>query len=126
MTAHDIVLHGATGFTGQLIADYLARHPEGRRFSWAIAGRNPDKLARLRDSVAARGTEPAVIVAQAADEASVQAMVADAKVVLNVAGPFSEYHGDHVVGACARGGNHHAEAPPRRAPRRCSAQTHTT
>ena len=109
MTAHDIVLHGATGFTGQLIADYLARHPEGSRFSWAIAGRNPDKLARVRDSVAARGTEPAVIVAQAADEASVQAMVADAKVVLNVAGPFSEYHGDHVVGACARSGTHYAD-----------------
>ena len=109
MTAHDIVLHGATGFTGQLVADYLARHSEGHRFSWAIAGRNPDKLARVRDSVAARGTEPDVIVAQAADEPSVQAMVEDAKVVLNVAGPFSQYHGDHVVRACARSGTHYAD-----------------
>ena len=90
MAANDIVLHGATGFVGQLVADYLAKHPESRRFSWAIAGRNADKLARLRNSVASHGTEPGVIVAQAADEASVQAMVADAKVVLNVAGPFSE------------------------------------
>jgi short subunit dehydrogenase-like uncharacterized protein len=109
MPAHDIVLHGATGFVGQLVADYLARHPEGRHFSWALAGRNPEKLARVRDAVAARGTEPAVIVAQAADIASVEAMVAEARIVLNVAGPFSEYHGDHVVGACARSGTHYAD-----------------
>jgi short subunit dehydrogenase-like uncharacterized protein len=109
MATHDIVLHGATGFVGQLVADYLARHPEGRRFSWAIAGRNPDKLAQVRDSVAARGTEPGVIVAQAADVASVEAMVSDAAVVLNVAGPFSEYHADHIVGACARSGTHYAD-----------------
>lgn len=109
MAPHDIVLHGATGFTGQLIADYLARHPEGSRFSWAIAGRNPDKLARVRDSVAAHGTEPGVIVAQAADDASIHAMVADAKVVLNVAGPFSQCHGDRIVGACARLGTHYAD-----------------
>ena len=43
MATYDIVLHGATGFVGQLVADYLARHPEGRRFSWAIAGRNAGK-----------------------------------------------------------------------------------
>ena len=109
MTPHDIVLHGATGFTGQLIADRLARHPEGGRFSWAIAGRNPEKLAGVRDSVAARGTEPAIVPVQAADPASVEQMVADAKVVLNAAGPFSEYHGDHIVGACARSGTHYAD-----------------
>ncbi len=109
MTPHDIVLHGATGFTGQLIADCLAQHPEGSRFSWAIAGRNPTRLSRVRDSVAARGTEPGIIVAQAADQASVQEMVADAKVVLNAAGPFSEYHGDNIVGACARSGTHYAD-----------------
>ena len=109
MPAHDIVLHGATGFVGQLVADYLARHPEGRRFSWAIAGRNPEKLARVRDSVAARGTDPGVIVVEAADEASVEAMVSDAAVILNVAGPFSEYHADHIVGACARSGTHYAD-----------------
>ncbi len=109
MAVNDIVLHGATGFVGQLVADYLARHPESHRFSWAIAGRNPDKLARVRDSVAVQGTEPGVIVAQASDEASVQAMVANAKVVLNVAGPFSKYHGDHIVGACARSATHYAD-----------------
>lgn len=95
MAVNDIVLHGATRFVGQPLADYLARHPKSSRFSWTIAGRNPNKLERIRDSVASQGTEPGAIVAQAADEAPVQAMVADAKVILNVAGPFSQYHGDH-------------------------------
>lgn len=106
---YDIVLHGATGFVGRLVADYLANHPEGHRFSWAIAGRNPEKLARIRDAAAVRGTEPGVIVTQAADEASVQAMVANARVVLNVAGPFSQCHGDNIAGACARSGTHYAD-----------------
>ena len=50
-----------------------------------------------------------MIVTQAADEASVQAMVADAKIVLNVAGPFSQYHADNIVAACARTGTHYAD-----------------
>ena len=109
MAAYDIVLHGATGFVGRLVADYLCRHPEGHRFSWAIAGRNPEKLARIRESVAARGTEPGVIVTQAADPTSAEAMVADATVVLNVAGPFSECHGANIVAACALSGTHYAD-----------------
>ena len=109
MAAYDIVLHGATGFVGQLVVDYLARHPEGGRFSWAIAGRNPEKLARIRKTIADRGTEPDVIVVQAADKASVEAMVSDAAVVLNVAGPFSQYHGDNIVGACANSSTHYAD-----------------
>jgi short subunit dehydrogenase-like uncharacterized protein len=50
-----------------------------------------------------------MIVVQAADEASVQQMVSSAKVILNVAGPFSQYHGDHIVGACAGSGTHYAD-----------------
>jgi short subunit dehydrogenase-like uncharacterized protein len=109
MAGHDIVLYGATGFVGKLTADYLALHPARHRFSWAIAGRNADKLARVWDSLSAKGAVPDVIVAEAADEASVAAMVAEAKVVLNVAGPFSEYHADNIVGACARHGVDYAD-----------------
>ena len=109
MPSYDIVLHGATGFTGGLTASYLAQHPEGSRFTWAIAGRNAEKLERVRQAAAAKGSEPGVIVAQAADEALVEAMVADARVVLNTAGPFSQCHADHIVGACARSGTHYAD-----------------
>jgi short subunit dehydrogenase-like uncharacterized protein len=73
MTAHDIVLHGATGFVGQLVAEYLARHPEGSQFSWAIAGRNPDKLSALRTSLA--DAAPEIIVADTSNRPSIDAMV---------------------------------------------------
>ena len=109
MPPYDIVLHGATGFVGRLVADYLAGHRERQRFTWAIAGRNPDKLARVRDAAALRGAEPAVIVMQSADQAAVEPMVANARIVLNVAGPFSHCHADHIVGACARSGTHYAD-----------------
>jgi len=109
MAAYDLVLHGATGFVGQLVVNYLARHPEGDRFSWAIAGRNPEKLARIQSSAAALGSGPGVIVTQAADKASVEAMVSEARVVLNAAGPYSICHGDNVVAACAVSGTHYAD-----------------
>ncbi len=109
MPAYDIILHGATGFTGRLTARCLAQHAESGRFTWAIAGRNAAKLARVRDDVAATGTEPGVIVAQAAEESSVTAMVESATVVLNTAGPFSVYHADNIVAACARSGTHYAD-----------------
>jgi integrase len=51
MTKYDLVLYGATGFTGKLVANYLASHPSGGHFSWAIAGRNPKKLTELTDAV---------------------------------------------------------------------------
>lgn len=109
MPTYDIVLHGATGFTGRLVASYLAHHPKSGRFTWAIAGRNAAKLAQVRDAVTATGTEPGVIVAQAAVESSVAAMVEDAAVVLNTAGPFSLCHADNIVAACARSGTHYAD-----------------
>ena len=107
MTVHDIVLYGATGFVGQLVAEYLARHPEGSRFSWAIAGRNPDKLSALRNSLA--GAAPGIIVADTSDKASIDAMVSQARVVVTTAGPYSEYGGDAVVAACAKQGRHYAD-----------------
>ncbi|MGB5364752.1 MAG: saccharopine dehydrogenase NADP-binding domain-containing protein [Polyangiales bacterium] len=107
MTAHDIVLYGATGFAGQLVAEYLARHPEGSRFSWAIAGRNPDKLRALQTSLV--DAAPPIIVADTSDRPSIDAMVSKARVVVTTAGPYAEYGGDAVVEACAKQGRHYAD-----------------
>ncbi len=107
MPVHDIVLYGATGFVGQLVAEYLARHPERSRFSWAIAGRNPDKLSALRTSLAGAAVE--IIVADTSDRAAIDAMVSNARVVLTTAGPYSEYGGNAVVEACAKQGRHYAD-----------------
>ena len=97
MPPHDIVLFGATGFIGQLVARYLAKHPERSRFSWAIAGRNPDKLSALRTSLA--DAAPEIIVADTSDRPSIDAMVSKARVVVTTAGPYAEHGGAALVEA---------------------------
>ncbi len=103
--AYDVVLFGATGFTGGLTAEYLARHaPPG--LSWAIAGRNPNKLAAVRDRLAA--IDPALagmplLTADATDPASLRAVATAARVVASTVGPYV-HHGEPLVAACAAAG----------------------
>ncbi|MEU5941712.1 saccharopine dehydrogenase NADP-binding domain-containing protein [Micromonospora sp. NPDC047548] len=102
---YDIVLFGATGFTGGLTAEYLARHaPAGLR--WAIAGRNPAKLAAVRDRLA--DIEPALaelplLTADVTDAASLRAVAKSARVVATTVGPYIHY-GEPLVAACAAAG----------------------
>ena len=78
----DIVLFGATGFTGGLTADYLAAHaPAGLR--WAIAGRNADKLEAVRQRL---GVDVEVLVADAADPAALADVVRRTRVVVTTIG----------------------------------------
>ncbi len=103
--AYDIVLFGATGFVGTLTAEYLAAHaPEGLR--WAIAARDPAKLARLRDRLAAIDpvcAELPLLLADAAEPASLRELAAHARVVATTVGPYMEY-GEGLVAACADAG----------------------
>ena len=63
----DIVVYGATGFTGQLVAEYLAAHYKGdASLKWAMAGRSQEKLAAVRDAIGAPKDLP-LIVADAGD-----------------------------------------------------------
>ena len=74
----DIVVYGATGFTGQLVAEYLAAHYKGDAgLKWAMAGRSKEKLASVRDAIGAPADTP-LIVADASDPASLKAMVEEA------------------------------------------------
>jgi short subunit dehydrogenase-like uncharacterized protein len=101
----DLVLLGATGFTGGLTADYLARHaPAGLR--WAIAGRSLDKLEAVRARLVA--IDPALgelelIVADSADRPSLDALATRATVVATTVGPYLAY-GEPLVAACAAAG----------------------
>jgi short subunit dehydrogenase-like uncharacterized protein len=107
---YDIVLFGATGFTGALTAEYLAEHaPAGTR--WAAAGRSPDKLAALTARLptsASGSSDPGIIVADIGDPASVQAMAAATKVLITTVGPYSHY-GQPVVAACAAAGTDYVD-----------------
>jgi short subunit dehydrogenase-like uncharacterized protein len=99
----DIVVYGATGFTGQLVAEYLAEHYRGdRNLKWAMAGRSLDKLASVRDAIGAPA-DTALIMADASDPASLKAMIDQARSVLSTVGPYQLY-GSELVAACAAAG----------------------
>jgi short subunit dehydrogenase-like uncharacterized protein len=96
----DVIVYGATGFTGQLVAEYLAQHYAGKGDpKWAMAGRSLDKLAIVRDAIGAPA-DTALIVADASDPASLKAMVDQTKSVLSTVGPYQLY-GSDLVAACA-------------------------
>src|SRR6202165_1686250 len=96
----DIIVYGATGFTGQLVAEYLAAHYTGKGDpKWALAGRSLDKLASVRDAIGAPA-DTALIVADASDPASLKAMVDQTKSVISTVGPYQLY-GSDLVAACA-------------------------
>jgi short subunit dehydrogenase-like uncharacterized protein len=98
MRDHEIVVFGATGFTGRLVVDYLARSADKPRF--AIAGRDPRKLAEIAEHVRAEtGVVVATIVAKSDDPASLRAMARTTQVVISTVGPFV-LHGEPLVAAC--------------------------
>ena len=82
----DIVLFGATGFTGTLCLRYLKNKTSGLK--WVIAGRDPVKLQQLgfRHSVALER-----LIVDSEDEAALDKMTKRAKVVISTAGPFHKY-----------------------------------
>jgi short subunit dehydrogenase-like uncharacterized protein len=101
---HDVVVFGATGFTGALTAEYLAG-AAGAGARWAIAGRSRDKLDALRNRLSA---EVPVIVADISDPASLRAMAESTRVVITTVGPYIHY-GEPVVAACAAAGTHYVD-----------------
>jgi saccharopine dehydrogenase (NAD+, L-glutamate forming) len=106
----DLVLFGATGFTGGLTAEYLAEHaPAGLR--WALAGRSLDKLERVRDRLAA--IDPALadvelLVVDAADAAGLADVAVRTKVVVTTVGPYQQFGGP-LVAACAEAGTDYVD-----------------
>jgi short subunit dehydrogenase-like uncharacterized protein len=100
---HDLVLHGATGFVGVLTAKHLAEH--GGSASIALSGRSKDKLESLRNKLA---VDWPVIVADAADEDSLKALVESTKAVATTVGPYAKY-GMPLVRACAEAGTSYAD-----------------
>jgi short subunit dehydrogenase-like uncharacterized protein len=111
----DIIVFGATGFTGGLVADYLAK--AGSSLRWALAGRSRDKLTRVQQRLAAAGAKPDIIVVDASDATGLLEMAQKTRVVLTTVGPYIRY-GEPLVRACAEAGTHYVDLtgePPFRA-----------
>lgn len=106
---YDIVVFGATGFTGGLTAEYLTQH--GGSLRWALAGRNAEKLklvrARLADLNPACKDLP-LLEADAADSASLERVARATRVIITTVGPYLKY-GEPLVAACAAAGTDYVD-----------------
>jgi short subunit dehydrogenase-like uncharacterized protein len=99
----DIIVYGATGFTGQLVAEYLvSRYGSDKELRWAMAGRSLEKLATVRDTIGAPKETP-LIAADSSDVASIRAMVEQTRSVIAGVGPYQLYGAD-LLAACATTG----------------------
>ncbi|WFD32657.1 hypothetical protein MSPP1_003706 [Malassezia sp. CBS 17886] len=103
---YDIIVYGATGFTGSLVAQYLATHPQ--QPSLAFAGRNEEKvrgvLAKLTGVSKERAESIGVVRAESGDKASLQHMAQSATVIINMVGPYMAYGGLDVAAAAVDAG----------------------
>jgi len=99
----DVIVYGATGYTGRLVAEYLAQTYTGKNApKWAMAGRSQAKLEEVRDLIGAPASTP-LVVANADDPASLRAMCNRATVILTTVGPYQLY-GNDLVAACVETG----------------------
>src|SRR5579872_281313 len=108
----DVVLWGATGFTGELVAQYLAKsYGGGHKLRWALAGRSQDKLEKVRTGLAAVDPTSAtlpILVGDSGDRTSLDAIAREARVVVSTVGPYSRY-GAELVGACVDAGTDYCD-----------------
>ena len=105
----DVIIYGSTGYTGRLVAEYMAQqYGVGKDApKWAMAGRSLDKLEEVRDLIGAPKDTP-LVVADSDDAASIDMMASRTKVVLTTVGPYQLY-GDELVAACVKNGTHYVD-----------------
>jgi short subunit dehydrogenase-like uncharacterized protein len=105
----DIIVVGATGFTGALVAEYLCeRYGVGKELRWAAAGRSEKKLAALLEKLGTSAASLPTLVVDTLDAWSVGELAQRARVVLTTVGPYARY-GSELVAACAENGTHYCD-----------------
>ena len=103
----DVVVYGATGFVGRLLAGYLAEHaPPDARI--ALAGRSRERLQEVQDSLPSAAQAWAILTADSSDRPALDSLAASTRVLATTVGPYARY-GMPVVEACARAGTHYAD-----------------
>lgn len=104
----DVIVVGATGYVGALIAEYLATSYRGNEVRWAIAGRNRAKLEALKTSLGKPAEGLTILEADTDDEDALDALTAKGRVILTTVGPYAKY-GSKLVAACARSGTDYVD-----------------
>ncbi len=104
----DLIIYGATGFTGRLVAEHLlANYGAGGDVAWAMAGRDLAKLKAVRDEIGAPESLP-LVEANASDPAALEAMARRARVIISTVGPYQLY-GEALLAACAMVGTDYVD-----------------
>ena len=104
----DVVIYGATGFTGKLVAEYMVgQYGHNKDVTWAMAGRSMEKLSRVREEIEAHEDTPLLVV-NSEDKNSLDSMTAQAKCVLTTVGPYQLY-GSDLVTSCAEAGTDYVD-----------------
>jgi short subunit dehydrogenase-like uncharacterized protein len=106
----DIIVFGATGYTGNLAANYLSYVSLQEKFTWALAGRNVQKLESVRNQLSKNNgaVTPELLQADVNDEASISTLAKSATVIITTVGPYAKY-GEPLLKACAKAGTHYVD-----------------
>jgi len=100
---YDIIIWGASGFTGRLAVDYIYKNQGNSNLTWAVAGRNESKISEVLD-----GKDIPILIADSHDKESLVDLVKQTKVILTTVGPYARY-GSELVEACAENGTHYCD-----------------
>lgn len=103
---HTLILYGATSFVGQITARYLDQFLADSDISWAIAGRDNDKLRDIQKSLTL--SSPEIVIANSNDAESLDAMTAQCDVIISTVGPYMNY-GEALVKSCAQQGTDYVD-----------------
>lgn len=104
----DVIVYGASGFTGRLVAEYLnSTYGVGGAVAWAMAGRNLAKLAEVREAIGAPSALP-LLAAEAGDTQALETLARQARVVISTVGPYQRL-GEPMVTACAAAGTDYVD-----------------
>ena len=104
---YDFAVYGASGFTGKLVVEYALNQYSNEDISWAIAGRNLEKLQNLKEKLKLTN-DVGIIQVDSDDQSSIDALVQQTKCVLTTVGPYQLY-GDKVVRACISSGTDYVD-----------------
>lgn len=102
----DLVVFGATGYTGRLVVEHLVRRTAGSDVRWAIGGRSEERLAAMRTEIGA--PDVPIVVADTSDLRSLERLAARTRCVLTTVGPYQRY-GSALVEACVRAGTDYVD-----------------
>ena len=105
---YDLVVYGASGFTGQLICEYLASHKDTSNLNWAIAGRNSSKLEKISNQFSSIDKKIDVLYADSFDKESLDSICSQSKLIITTVGPYAIY-GENLVASCIENTTHYLD-----------------